>query len=67
VDTENDNWDGYGIVRVMAVEDELLMTDDVENMVADNSKWIERHGINQGYPTEEDIPASDGGGWIDMN
>lgn len=66
VDTENDNWDGYGIVRIMAVEDELLLTDDTENMIADNSKWIEKHGVNQGYPSVEDIPASDGGGWIDM-
>lgn len=66
VDTENDDWDGYGIVRVMAVEDELLKTDDVNNMIADNSKWIEKHGINSGYPTPEDIPPSNGGGWIDM-
>ena len=53
-------------MRVMAVEDELLMTDDVENMVADNSKWIEKHGKNSGYQSVEDIPPSDGGGWIDM-
>jgi len=66
VDTENDHWDGYGLVRLMAVEDELLQTDDVENMIADNSKWIEKHGINQGYDSPEDIPESDGGGWIDM-
>lgn len=67
VDTENDDWDGYGIVRVMAVEDELTQQDDVKNMVADNSKWIEKHGVNSGYPTPEDIPPSDGGGWIDMS
>lgn len=66
VDTENDHWDGYGLVRLMAVEDELLQTDDVENMIADNSKWIEKHGINQGYDSPEDIPESNGGGWIDM-
>ena len=66
IDTEHDNWDGYGLVRCMAVEDELQPTDDVAHMIADNSKWIEKNGKNGGYLHPEYKPQSDGGGWIDI-
>ena len=65
-DTENDDWGGYGLMRLMAVEDELQPTDDVANMLADNSTWISKYGKNSGYPTPEDVPPSDGMGWIDF-
>ena len=65
-DTENDDWGGYGLMRLMAVEDELQPTDDTANMLADNSEWIRKYGKNSGYPTPEDTPPSDGMGWIDF-
>lgn len=55
-DTENDFWDGHGIVRIMAVEDETAPTDDKELMLADNSTWLERRG----YAEKKNI----GDGWL---
>ena len=65
-DTENDDWGGWGLQRLMLVEDELQPTDDVEHMLADNAGWIKKYGKNSGYPTPEDVPPSDGMGWIDL-
>ena len=56
VDTENDAWDGRGIVRVMAVEDEHGNTDDDEHMLADNNKWLIKHGFKE---------DTTGQGWVD--
>ena len=65
-DTENDDWGGYGLQRLMLVEDELRPTDDVDNMLADNAEWIKKYGKNSGYQTPEAVPPSDGMGWIDF-
>ena len=65
-DTENEDWGGYGLIRLMCVEDERRPTDDVNNMLADNAEWIRKYGINSGYPTPDEIPPSDGMGWIDF-
>ena len=58
VDTTNDFWDGVGIVKIMVVEDEHASTDDNKNMVADNTKWLDKR-----FPTI--VPPIAGGGWID--
>lgn len=55
-DAENDYWDGHGIMRIMAVEDELSPNDDKENKLADNKEWLERHGFMK--------PDTEGSGWI---
>lgn len=55
-DAENDFWDGHGIMRIMAVEDELSPTDNKDEMLADNSKWLERRGFK--------TPVNIGGGWV---
>ena len=65
-DTENDNWGGYGLLRFMLVEDELRPADDVDNMLADNAEWIRKYGKNSGCQAPEDVPPSDGMGWIDF-
>lgn len=51
VDTEQFNYDGYGVLRWTLTEDTLWPTDDIENMIADNT------------PTGS-ISGDEGGGWI---
>ena len=45
------NYDGYGVLRWTLAEDTLRPTDDIENMIADNT------------PTGS-IGGDEGGGWI---
>jgi hypothetical protein len=61
VDTEQYDYDGYGVLRWTLVEDVLRSTDDIVNMVAENSTDAEAAPA-PGDPEEPD----DGGGWIDL-
>ena len=53
VDTEQYDYDGYGVLRWTLSEDILRSTDDIVNMVADNT------------PTGDTGGDDDGGGWLD--
>lgn len=55
-DTENDAWDGHGIMRIMAVEDETGPDDNAELMLADNTKWLSEKGFSEN--------KNPGGGWV---
>jgi hypothetical protein len=55
VDTEQYDYDGYGVLRWTLVEDVLRSTDDIANMVADTS--------STGALVDDD---DDGGGWLDV-
>jgi hypothetical protein len=55
-DTENDAWDGHGIMRIMAVEDEFSPSDNAQMMLADNTKWLSKNG----FDTKQNV----GGGWV---
>jgi len=52
VDTEQFNYDGYGVLRWTLEEDTLRDTDDIANMVADNT------------PTTDSGDDDPGGGWL---
>ena len=54
VDTEQFDYDGYGVLRWTLVEDTLRTTDDLAKMIADNT------------PTGEIDSEDDGLGWIDI-
>lgn len=53
VDTEQFNYDGYGVLRWTVTEDVLRASDDVENMVADNT-----------LTTSPGDGGGIGGGWL---
>lgn len=53
VDTEQYDYDGYGVLRWTLSEDILRSTDDIVNMIADNT------------PTGDTGGDDDGGGWLD--
>ena len=53
VDTEQYDYDGYGVLRWTLSEDILRSTDDIVNMIADST------------PTGDTGGDDDGGGWLD--
>lgn len=54
VDTEQFDYDGYGVLRWTVVEDALRATDDIAKMIADNT------------PTGNIVSEDEGLGWLDI-
>ena len=64
VDTEQFDYDGYGVLRWTVVEDALRTTDDATKMIADNTPTGDIDSDDAGLGWLDTPPGEEGGGGI---